>query len=615
MQKIRLGHVIDRLREMPDGSVQCVVTSPPYFGLRDYGLEPVIWEPVQYSPMPGMPVMAVPGHANPQAYATCEHDWGEWSESHDVREKPISGKTRTTDRSYGDASRRFDGNHQKHSHGRFCRICGAWRGCLGLEPSPELYIGHLVQVFRELRRVLREDGTLWLNLGDSYASGNMATRDTDKKLSARGMDLRPSDPPGIKPKDLMGIPWRAAFALQADGWFLRSDVVWHKCLSGGVTVYAKDNERVFSTTIKDLVRHDLGNVSLWDGGKWNPIISVTETATNPERKNRKHMEYLEIVLRSGERIGCTENHRWPTHRGVLETKELQVGDILESCELPDSSYDVPGFLIDDAFWLAGLFLAEGSYSAQTLQISLNADESCWFERISNVARHYGSSCNKYRYGNGLHISINGGITKNVLESIVVYQGSYGSHLHHNVWMFPNRLLRLIASGYLDGDGGYDEQNNRYRLGFARNYSLERDLRTLAARLGAVLTLKPTLSISTNNGKSFPCFRGEWRWTKPSGMSYKPRTEVVAIARSRARKFYDIVLKNDPHLFSLSSGVLTHNSNPMPESVTDRPTRSHEMLFLLTKNQRYFYDHVAIREPHKSDSIARIHRGQGPVKVA
>lgn len=229
MQRIRLGHVIDLLREMPDGSVQCVVTSPPYFGLRDYGLEAVIWEPVQYSPMPGMPIMAVPGHANPKAYATCEHDWEEWSESHDVREKPISGKTRTTDRSYGgDASRRFDGNHQKHAHGQFCRICGAWRGCLGLEPFPELYIGHLVQVFRELRRVLREDGTLWLNLGDSYASGNRAARDPDKKLPDRGMCVRSSDPSGIKPKDLLGIPWRAAFALQADGWFLRSDITWAK---------------------------------------------------------------------------------------------------------------------------------------------------------------------------------------------------------------------------------------------------------------------------------------------------------------------------------------------------------------------------------------------------
>lgn len=225
---IRIGHVIDKLREMPDRSVHCVVTSPPYYGLRDYGLEPVIWAPVRYAPMAGLPEMTFPDYADPAMFVGCDHDWGAWVENHDVREGAIAGKTRTTDRAYGDASRRFNGNHQKHAHGQFCRKCGAWRGCLGLEPTPELYIGHMVQVFRELRRVLRPDGTLWLNLGDSYASGNRGTSDADRKPSAHGMPAGPWDPAGIKPKDLFGIPWRAAFALQADGWWLRSDVVWSK---------------------------------------------------------------------------------------------------------------------------------------------------------------------------------------------------------------------------------------------------------------------------------------------------------------------------------------------------------------------------------------------------
>lgn len=226
---IRIEHVIDHLRGMPEHSVQCVVTSPPYYGLRDYGLDPVIWEPVQFAPMPGMPDMSFPVHANQGLFPDCHHEWDDWQENHDVRETATTGKTRTTDRHYGgDASRRFNGNHQKHAHGQLCRKCGAWRGCLGLEPDPNLYIGHLVQVFREVRRVLRKDGTLWLNLGDSYANGGRKTRDTDDNLSARGMDSRSNDPLGIKPKDMMGVPWRAAFALQADGWWLRSDIVWEK---------------------------------------------------------------------------------------------------------------------------------------------------------------------------------------------------------------------------------------------------------------------------------------------------------------------------------------------------------------------------------------------------
>ena len=81
---------------------------------------------------------------------------------------------------------------------------------------------------REVRRVLRDDGTLWLNIGDSYTSGNRTWRDPDKKNPARGMNYRAPTPQGLKPKDLIGIPWRIAFALQADGWFLRSDIVWYK---------------------------------------------------------------------------------------------------------------------------------------------------------------------------------------------------------------------------------------------------------------------------------------------------------------------------------------------------------------------------------------------------
>lgn len=102
------------------------------------------------------------------------------------------------------------------------------RGQIGAEPTLPEYIEHLVAVFREVRRVLKPDGTLWLNVGDGYTSGGRTWRDADKKNPGRGMDYRPKTPLGLKPKDLLGIPWRLAFALQADGWFLRADIVWNK---------------------------------------------------------------------------------------------------------------------------------------------------------------------------------------------------------------------------------------------------------------------------------------------------------------------------------------------------------------------------------------------------
>lgn len=101
-------------------------------------------------------------------------------------------------------------------------------GQIGNEDDVDAYVEKLVTVFRELRRVLKDDGTFWLNIGDSYTSGGRSWRAPDKKNPARAMSYRPPTPEGLKPKDLVGVPWRLAFALQADGWYLRSEIIWHK---------------------------------------------------------------------------------------------------------------------------------------------------------------------------------------------------------------------------------------------------------------------------------------------------------------------------------------------------------------------------------------------------
>ncbi len=115
---------------------------------------------------------------------------------------------------------------------------------IGLEPTPGLYVQSMVGIFREVRRVLRDDGTLWLNLGDSYAGSGRGAWDNPSKEVKETYIPRTKDykhisktPLNLKPKDLVGIPWRMAFALQADGWYLRSDIIWHKpnCMPSSVT--------------------------------------------------------------------------------------------------------------------------------------------------------------------------------------------------------------------------------------------------------------------------------------------------------------------------------------------------------------------------------------------
>jgi site-specific DNA-methyltransferase (cytosine-N4-specific) len=99
---------------------------------------------------------------------------------------------------------------------------------IGAEKNISDYLRNLRLIFREVRRTLSDNGTLWLNIGDTYTSGNRTWRGVDKKNPARAMTYRPPTPTGLKPKDLIGLPWRLAFALQEDGWYLRSDIVWYK---------------------------------------------------------------------------------------------------------------------------------------------------------------------------------------------------------------------------------------------------------------------------------------------------------------------------------------------------------------------------------------------------
>ena len=148
--KIITGDARTELAKLKSGTCQCCITSPPYWGLRDYGVERQI----------------------------------------------------------------------------------------GAEMKLDDYIRDLVAIFEEVRRVLADDGTLWLNIGDSYTSGGRTWRQTDKKNAARGMDYRAPTPEGLKPKDLIGVPWKIAFALQAEGWYLRSDIIWNK--NNGLPESVKD---------------------------------------------------------------------------------------------------------------------------------------------------------------------------------------------------------------------------------------------------------------------------------------------------------------------------------------------------------------------------------------
>lgn len=431
-----------------------------------------------------------------------------------------------------------------------------------------------------------------LNIGDSYAGGGGGNYSKSQKQTAHGEHITNVrnrgawlDSVGVKAKDLIGIPWMLAFALRADGWYLRQDIIW--CLSGGAWVYARTQKGDMPVMVKDLVRLDPATVKLWNGEKWTRVLGWGPSNDTSQR--------IELVLRSGERIGCTGWHLWPTQRGNVAAHDLKVGDTIQTCRLPEpASTKRPAYLTDGLLWLIGLYLAEGSRSGDTIQISLHGDEKPWVPLIDMAAEQVGATLSYHDEGNKLSVRLYGKVLNAVLNEYIGGKTAIDKHLTAKAWMLPDDALRWIAKGYLDGDG--HDAGSRVRIGFCRNYALERDLRTLAARLGATLTLKPCKA--TYQGGTKPAFRGEWRWERSGHHNEKDRGEIVEIRASRARHFWDIAVEDEPHMFALASGVLTHNCkpNPMPESVKDRCTKAHEYVFLLSKSQKYFFDSEAMKEP-------------------
>jgi len=161
-------------------------------------------------------------------------------------------------------------------------------GQVGLEESVYAFIDNLADVFDQVFRVLRPDGTLWLNIGDSYTSGNRGWRAPDKKNPARAMSLRPPTPEGLKDKDLIGVPWRLAFALQEHGWYLRSEVIWRKPNAQPESVRdrpTRDHEQVFLFSRSERYKYDVDAVK---GPNGRRLRTVWEINTRPSHATAGH---------------------------------------------------------------------------------------------------------------------------------------------------------------------------------------------------------------------------------------------------------------------------------------------------------------------------------------
>jgi site-specific DNA-methyltransferase (cytosine-N4-specific) len=234
---VLVGHALDVLRSMPSESVDCCVTSPPYWGLRDYKTKPIIWDAVE----------------------GCEHEWGEY-------ERPGQSGGTVSEKVHTHGTDNFQAFGP--SSQAFCFKCGAWRGQLGLEPTPQLYIQHLVSIFDEVKRVLKKTGTCWVNIGDTYGGTTQFA------------------------KSLVQIPSRFAIAMTDAGWILRNEIVWHKpnCMPSSVkdrfTVdfeklffFVKSKRYYFEQQFEPMSEASVSRYKYKFGGTKNEAIKETDNPT------------------------------------------------------------------------------------------------------------------------------------------------------------------------------------------------------------------------------------------------------------------------------------------------------------------------------------------------
>lgn len=262
--KIIQGHVLAELRKLTDESVDCVLTSPPYWALRDYETDPEVWD----------------------AQEGCSHDWDE------KKQKWHS------DRGQGEKKEVDDEFQIDGTISDTCRKCSAWRGSLGQEPDPELFVKHLCDVFDEVKRILKKGGTCFVNLGDTY-SATRWSENAGTSFMAKGKNSKKNHviekKTDLPDKCLVQIPSRFAIEMTRRGWILRNKIIWHKpnaMPSSATDRFTVDFEEIFFFTKNQKYefeqQFEKAEMNRWGGNEFK-VKNGLEYRDNmmPEKRNKR----------------------------------------------------------------------------------------------------------------------------------------------------------------------------------------------------------------------------------------------------------------------------------------------------------------------------------------
>lgn len=338
-------------------------------------------------------------------------------------------------------------------------------------------------------------------------------------------------------------------------------LTWHKCLSGSTEIIVKNDEGyIYKTNLKDFYRNKNNvNSFIFNGEDWVKIYNVV--------KYENHKGYNEIVLRNGNTIKCSLDHKFYVNAKEIEAQDLKIGDILDhhSIKIKEVEHSK---ISNNLAWFIGLFIAQGSYSSKgseftkTIQIATNRKRDDIVKKIDELCLEYNATYNVYEYGNNQkrEIHIFSSLLNGVLKEYISGKLSYGKHLSNKCWNMNKEFLDNLLQGYLDGDGYYD--NHRYRLGFTRkNYNLKNDLITICNILNYNIKIQKTYA--SFNNKKYAIFKGTiYKYNKNIQKSDYEIVKIKTLKDSYI-DLYDIQLNDEKHKFLLSDGTITHNCNPIP----------------------------------------------------
>lgn len=562
VNQIQCGNCLEVMSKWPAESINFVMFSPPYWGHRNYGSSTnAIWG------------------GNPG----CEH------------------------------------NFDKAKFG-LCSKCGAWYGQLGLEPDFHAYVEHLVVIGREIRRVLRKDGSWWLNLGDTYAGslagygtkakGPHGIQDVTKGYFVSSHQKPPQSQTGIPSKCKVLIPHRVAIALIDDGWSVRNDSIWFKpnampeCLDPKIHVFVKNRNGISWLTLEKLYKMGItGNKVLTPFG-WRNIINIWKT---------KKDKFLEFEVGKVAKIRCSLNHRFP-----LSYDRRRKNYFLKiASELKDKGSAVLLFkpaeeFIDNLKFdynykmgrFLGIYASDGGFNAKRGfqgKITLGKDEK---ETIEFIGRYLSSKSIRFtvkQIKNYVAITFSSKELRNLCKFIVPGKCKT-KQLNLDIILNSSLEFRKgIFEGLIEGDG-YRDKSGRIIFGFASK-ELRDNIAVLCSTLGFMASKQFTNRLDPRTGKRYPAywlrippsFQKEWKKARTSRISkghYGWKTQYVdefqcKVIRVRNKHIINesaefIDLEVEGGLFLIEEGIVTHNSTK------DRLANKFEFVFHLVKSHETLY---------------------------